>query len=829
MTGNPDGPPRRKPSSGARGKATPKHSEKPEGQPQESIQHVDSIKATGVSTSEGRGPRGAKGIDFGATPSIPDVYRGLVLDEFQKEAILEIERGNSVIVAAPTGAGKTLIAEYLIEKHLEAGAAIVFTAPIKAITSQKFRDFRARFGDLVGILTGDVVINRDAPVLMMTTEIYRNMLLEDSHYVDFVNYVIFDEVHYLSDIERGTVWEESIIFSPEKVRFLCLSATVPNAEEFAAWITRIKGHPARVIRYGTRPVPLTHRIFVPGVNTELSIGEIGQARGLFPQESGKNRRRDTRNRRHTNHLDLVRHLSVKGELPAIMFLFSRARCFDYAKEAARVFDFTTSQEKTKIQAIFDGIVKDPTVRGLERAQKILGFLLRGIGVHNAGLFPSVKEAVEVMFCEHLLKVVYCTETFALGINMPARAVAFDSLEKYDGIDFRFLKTREYFQMAGRAGRRGMDREGFVYSIVDPRVTETDEVVKVIEGEVEPLESQFSLSYNTVLNLVRLKEQEKIDRVLSNNFGQFQLDTRIRGFRRELTDLDSWWTGGHCRRPKKVGTSEFGKYATHHRKVMDWSEQVMAEIRTQKKKNVRKLIKKHKGDVNKRLGGLPCSECSSFQECLSEYPIKTARRRALTRVVSGYAEQVHLSEYRRRIDFLQEMGYIDDAMDLTSRGHFASLIHGYEITMTELFLEGVFDEFEPAEINALISGVIYERRKNDMVNLKNIPRWLFSRFADLSRMVDDIKEIEGEYKLKTIESLDFTMAPIAYFWSQGGEFDEIFDYTNMEEGDVIRTLRRVIDVMRQVTTAITDLPALSDKLRSCIKLMKRSIVDPEYDY
>lgn len=794
---------------------------------------INDLGDKGSGTPDGSAPGASVGKEIlntaGSGARIPDVYRGLILDDFQKEAILEIERGNSVIVAAPTGAGKTLIAEYLIEKHLEAGAAIVFTAPIKAITSQKFRDFRARFGNMVGILTGDVVINRDAPVLMMTTEIYRNMLLEDSHYVDFVNYVIFDEVHYLSDIERGTVWEESVIFSPEKVRFLCLSATVPNAEEFAAWITRIKGHPARVIRYGTRPVPLTHRIFVPGTNVELPIVEIGKAKGLFPPQSGKIRHRESRNRRHTNHLDLVRHLSMKGELPAIMFLFSRTRCFDYAKDAARVFDFTTREEKEKIRTIFDDIVKDPTIRNLERAEKVLGFLQRGVGVHNAGLFPSIKEAVEVLFCEHLLKVVYCTETFAMGINMPARAVAFDSLEKYDGIDFRFLKTREYFQMAGRAGRRGMDREGFVYSIVDPRVTDTDEVRKVIEGDVEPLESQFSLSYNTVLNLVRLKEQEKIDRVLSNNFGQFQLDTRIRDFRGELTALEKWWVGESCRKTKKVGTREFGKFAMHHRKVMDWSAQVIAEIGFQKKKNIRKLVKKHKGDVNKRLGGLPCTDCGHFTECLRDYPLKTDRRKALARIVSSYSEQVHLSEYRRRIDFLQEMGYIDDAMDLTSRGHFASMIHGYEITMTELFLEGVLDEFEPVEINALISGLIYERRKNDMVNLRNLPRWLFSRFTDFARMVDEVRESEVEFKLKTIEPLDFTMAPIAYFWSQGGDFNEIFDYTNMEEGDVIRTLRRVIDILRQVNTAITDLPGLTAKVRSCIKLLKRSIVDPEYDY
>ncbi|PKK91317.1 MAG: hypothetical protein CVV64_05990 [Candidatus Wallbacteria bacterium HGW-Wallbacteria-1] len=762
----------------------------------------------------------------------PLEYNGYKLDSFQQRAIAEIESGNSVIVAAPTGAGKTLIAEYLIEKHLLEGSNIIFTAPIKAITSQKYRDFSERFPGHVGILTGDVVINRDAQVLMMTTEIYRNMLLEGSDFINRVNYVIFDEVHYLSDIERGTVWEESIIFSPDRMRYLCLSATVPNSDELASWISSIKNHRATVIRHNNRPVPLSHYLFIPEARTDIPAERAEEIDTFRESDSGnQNRKRGGRGRRRPSyHLDLIRHVTARGHVPLIFFLFSRAKCFDYAKETARHLDFTTASEKRQIGEIFDDIVRDPTVRALFRTSRMREFLIRGIGVHNAGLFPLLKEAVEVLFCRNLLKVVFCTETFALGINMPARAVAFESLEKYDGIDFRMLKTREYYQMAGRAGRRGLDTAGFVYSIVNPGVTDPEAVKALIFGNVEPLESQFNLSYNTVLNLLKLGQPEKIKHVLKDNFGQYQLDGRIVALRREMEILTAWREGNFCVRGRNIPCREFGKYLKHRKKVLQWFQDVTTEAgRYGGKKLQQKLRKKHSHQLKQKLEIQPCATCPRFEECRVDYDTRYTTLRRLRKVVGSYSERVHQDQYDRSMDFLRELGYIDENMTLTARGELASTIHGYEIVVTELFFAGLFESLAPEELCALITAVVFERRKNDLVNLKIIPGSLFRKFLAIGKEVEELRGIESRHKLSNVKSLDFTMSPIAYFWATEGEFSEIFEYTNLEEGDVIRTLRRAMDLLRQVETSIPDLPALKEKIRSAIRLVKRSVVDPEQDY
>jgi superfamily II RNA helicase len=467
-------------------------------------------------------------------------YKEFTLDQFQEDAIAAIERDHSVVVSAATGTGKTLIADYVINKAIGTGERVVYTAPIKALSNQKFRDFKAEYGDKVGMLTGDIVINPSAQILIMTTEIYRNMLLEHSDDLAEVKYVVFDEIHFINDIERGTVWEESIIFSPDQVRFVCLSATIPNYEQFGDWISEIKHHPVEKVNYMQRAVPLTHKVF----DTKLGITTIenlqkdshkNEFAEIKPHRHKRNSRRDRFEKKSKlalpSHIDLVKNLESMDKLPAIFFSFSRMLCERRAKELAKKNTFVNDdQRKTIVEAIHDIIPSN--IRTMHSAREIKQVLVKGIGVHHAGMLPKVKEAVEHLFNKGLLKVLYATETFAVGINMPAKCVCFGSLEKYDGLSFRLLNTKEYFQLAGRAGRRGIDTEGLAVSVIDRNRPELYlKIQRLMKGDTEPIKSQYNLSYNTVLNLIKFHDDENIERILRSNFGYYvkkqnQNQTRI---------------------------------------------------------------------------------------------------------------------------------------------------------------------------------------------------------------------------------------------------------------------------------------------------------------
>lgn len=759
----------------------------------------------------------------------PDVFKGLPLDDFQKNAIENMLDGNSVIVAAPTGAGKTLIAEFLIEYALSRNESIVYTAPIKALSSQKYRDFSKEYGSSVGILTGDVVINREASVRMMTTEIFRNMLLEDSHDLINVKYVIFDEVHYLSDIDRGTVWEESIIFAPESMRFLCLSATVPNASELAQWISELKKHEVKVIKNSVRPVPLEHFAFFPEKKKAVLIEEL---HGNFFKSSHGFSSDKNRSKKHTGHLDLIRYISSKGRTPLVFFLFSRLKCFDYAQVASRIFDFTDREEKRKIKELFFSIVNDETIKEMKKTIKIYDFLRKGIAIHNAGILPVIKEAVEILFCHGLIKVLYCTETFALGINMPAKSVAFDSVRKYDGRDFRNLSTREYYQMAGRAGRRGMDEKGFVYSILSVDRKEGMDIKNIVSDPVEPLESQFSLSYNTVLNLLKLNDMTKIEKVLSSNFGQFRINLSIKDLKKEFSVLKKWRSENFCSF-NKISVSSFGKFYRNRKKMTTLCENMIDDYKfgllRNGKKPSRGRIKNMRKQFMEKLGILPCPGCENYGDCKKVYLKKYIRYKELKTIVNNYSEQIHLEQFERKISFLKELGYLDNNNELTARGELASRIHGHEIAITEMFFTGMFEKYDVHDIACFITAVVYEKRRNDKVSVLDMPRSIVKNVNSFANILEPFVRKERQYKFSTLETIETEMLPITYFWSKGYEFDDIMKLTNMEEGDVIRTLRRVIDMLRQILTAVRELPATCEKIRNVIRLLKRSVVDPENDF
>lgn len=448
-------------------------------------------------------------------------FKQFTLDPFQEEAIKAIESNFSVVVSAPTGSGKTLIADFIIEKHKDDQKRIIYTAPIKALSNQKYKDFSQEYGaDKVGLMTGDVVINPRAKILIMTTEIYRNMVVSKDEGIKNIAYVIFDEIHYINDIERGYVWEESIIYSLETVRFLCLSATIPNAQEFASWIQAIKKHPVRTVVSTTRNVPLEHQFFDEelGLTTLKAIKEakeMPEYRKVFRQK----KRDHTFRAPEPNHLDLIKELSP-DKLPCIFFSFSRKDCQEKAQDLARKSLFPRNPQLLEYanRKLADA---PPDINKLRSTAVLKETLVQGIAFHHAGLLPVLKEIVEDLFSQGKINVLYATETFAVGINMPAKTVCFNSLRKYDGRSFRYLNTKEYFQIAGRAGRRGIDTVGYAISMIYRPSFNYEEIKRITTKDIEPIKSQFRLSINTVLNLIDQKTPSEIEYILRLSFFSYQ--------------------------------------------------------------------------------------------------------------------------------------------------------------------------------------------------------------------------------------------------------------------------------------------------------------------
>jgi ATP-dependent RNA helicase HelY len=456
------------------------------------------------------------------------------LDPFQETAIRTFLAGDSVMVAAPTGTGKTVVAEAGIYEGMRRRGRIFYTTPIKALSNQKFRDLRRSYGDAVGLLTGDVSENHDAQIVVMTTEVLRNMLLQTPWEVDAVDVIIFDEIHYLADPERGTTWEEAIILCPEHIQLVCLSATVSNAGEIAAWIGRTH-RPITLITHLERAVPLALYYFLDGEARPV-IDHTGKQVGAFPRVGGEARRRGpggqgaARDEPHPN--EIVRQLRIAKLLPAIYFLFSRRDCERYAELCGNLrLDFigaAGSNARAQIEELITAYLgqMEPADRELEQVQLVARLARRGLGFHHAGLLPILKQLVEQLFTRGLMSVVFATDTLALGVNMPARAVVVGRMSKWDGQRTRPLIPNEFQQMAGRAGRRGMDEEGHVIVPYSPFVPFT-ETLEIATGPLLPVRSAFKVRYNTVLNLWDPPRGERVRQLLSRSLAQFQAARRIR--------------------------------------------------------------------------------------------------------------------------------------------------------------------------------------------------------------------------------------------------------------------------------------------------------------
>ncbi len=659
-------------------------------------------------------------------------YKGLELYPFQAESIRSIEAGRSVIVSAPTGAGKTIIAEYAIDRALAQKRRIIYTSPIKALSNQKYRDLREEYGDQVGIMTGDLTVNPTASILIMTTEIFRNTIFEDSSRIADISYIVFDEVHYLGDGDRGSVWEESIIFAPKGIRIIALSATIGNLEEIQSWMEKVRESRVDLVHTDDRPVPL-HRflyledsgIFDPRelrsrlkeakATTRSNERKAPHDRGGRNHRRGGNRGRSSQNRRAPNMGGgkLVVELIKARKLPILYFAFSRKGCEALARRFGRRHLLKKSEEK-EVTALFDDLVRKYEIADHPAISSMRASTQRGILYHHAGMLPVFKEIVERLFCSGFVKLLFTTETFALGVNMPARTVVFDSLSRWNGVEVAHLTPLEYRQMAGRAGRLGKDTEGEVYGVLDVRFDTPRKVGDLIHKRPGAVTSQFNLGYSTIINLVEL-----------------------------------------------MGS-----------------------------------------DVH-----------LAIEKSLLAYQLGSARQ--------------PLESMRQRREVLEARGYMDADNTITGKGRFCGRIHGFEIPLTELFWDGCFEGLDALSCAVLCASTVFEARRNAMppvMEMNPLPKKLRNRAQ--KRMREFVRAELAAGIEKTVRELDFGLASAIDAWANGESFERLGRYTDLGEGDLVRSFRLTIQVLRQLAWALPKDNPTAEAANAAIALLNRDEVDAE---
>lgn len=477
------------------------------------------------------------------------------IDPFQQTAINCLEAGHSVLVAAHTSAGKTVVAEYAFAMALRDNARVIYTSPLKALSNQKYREFQDKFGD-VGLMTGDVVINPSASCLVMTTEILRSMLYRGSEIVREASLIVYDEIHYLRDKERGVVWEESIVLAPRSARFAFLSATIPNAREFADWIATTHTSPCHVVYTDYRPTPLQHFLYPMGADGMFMVVD---ERGSFREDAfskaiaalndaeaeaassrasdgGKGKQQGKKEQK-SDVRKIVEMIVQRNFDPAIVFSFSKVEC-DWLAGEIWDMDLTSSEEKKVVEMIYTSAVEVLSTedRKLNEVTSILERVKRGVGVHHSGMLPILKELTELLFQEGLLKVLFATETFSTGLNMPAKTVVFTNVRKFDGGGFRWVSSGEYIQMSGRAGRRGLDDKGVVILMLDSKLDPAT-AKNMLRGAPDTLYSEFHLTYAMLLNMLKVEDASP-EELMRRSYRQFQAERALPALEAKLEALEA---------------------------------------------------------------------------------------------------------------------------------------------------------------------------------------------------------------------------------------------------------------------------------------------------
>jgi ATP-dependent RNA helicase HelY len=785
------------------------------------------------------------------------------LDDFQEKACRALLNGQGVLVAAPTGAGKTIVGEFAIHLAQQKQLKVFYTTPIKALSNQKYAELVQRYGnDKVGLLTGDTNINGDAQFLVMTTEVLRNMIYANSEALVNLGYVVMDEVHYLADRFRGAVWEEVILHLPKDVKVVSLSATVSNAEEFGAWLDEVRGDTA-VIVSETRPVPLNQHVLfgdelIPlfsdkeqgnRVNVDLVQRHANKMRQPINKPLS-NRRGHPANRVYPRGLDrslgrivrlskpdVIDILDDADLLPAIFFIFSRAGC-EAAVQAvlASGIRLTKPEDKQVIRRIAEekcGNIPDEDLSALGYFDWLKA-LERGVAAHHAGLLPAFKEVVEELFLKKLVKVVFATETLALGINMPARTVVLERLDKFNGESRVQITPGEYTQLTGRAGRRGIDFEG--HSVIqwsgnlDPSYVAT-----LASKRTYPLTSSFKPTFNMAVNLIEAFGTRRSRELLETSFAQFQADRSVVGLARGIKEKQNSLAG--YEQSMKCHLGDFTEYAKIRRELTDLERELAQMGRAAKRSDLRqnKGIRSHElriANLKRELRAHPCHACQD-RESHSRWGERWHKLYRETQQVLKQIES-RTNQVAKTFDkitqMLLQLGYLEqvgDEIEITAAGARLAKIYGErDILVAECLARDAWKMADAATLAAVASALVYEPRREDEGLTPKLPKGDFPVVFDQTMQIwDHLQHLAKQYQLPGSSEPDASMALEMQRWAQGARLDSVLKNTGMLPGDFIRWSKQTIDLLEQIAKIRE--PKLSDTALESIAKIKRGIVAYSY--
>ena len=780
------------------------------------------------------------------------------LDPFQREAIDKLDTGRGgVLVSAPTSSGKTIVAEYAIFRALRDGTKVIYTTPLKALSNQKFHDFVREYGEQkVGLVTGENTINDEAPVVVMTTEILRNLIYEDPKRLDAVDYVVLDEVHYIDDFPRGSVWEEIVIQAPRSIKLVGLSATIGNYQEIADWMAENRGGMETVF-HNVRPVELKMWVAIQNRFSALFKGDGGidqrtWSKAAEEEEASYRVGRFTR-LPSNDLLKVIEELRRLDILPSIYFIFSRRGCREALQRCSyHELDLTTPEEKEAIDRVAAErllALKDRDEESLFRRMVDSRLLRRGLAEHHAGLLPYHKEMVEQLFQRGLIKVVFATETLSLGINMPARGVVVSSFTKFDGVSFSNLTTGELTQLMGRAGRRGIDVIGHGVILKESDV-EIGTIYEVAMGPTLVVESKFLPSYNMALNLLRVYTPEEAEGLMERSFGQFQkrlaadrTRERLLNVRARLEDIRRMWDGD------EVSMDEVAQYF----KLEDRRRSIRIELRrlrrdagaerrgrrgrhTRSQGHSSKLVQKLEVEARgllERQRKLKLVRSPRFGEYLQRYAEIRSLQKELEageREASGQMDE-YARKLRRLSRILADTGFLA-ANRPTEKGLFAARVYGENtILVAEAVWAGWLEGLTPEELSAVLVMLAAEDRDRGrtrgagpsgprryptpaIAQTARLVRSLYFRFADMEKDLD-----EPNLRQPSHDYIDF-----AYRWSEGEPLDKIPLPANVDIGDAIKAMKSLYSLLRQLEFALRQAKSpLLEVVSRAVAQMERDVI------
>ena len=754
------------------------------------------------------------------------------LDDFQKEACQIIDNGESVVVCAPTGAGKTVIAQHAIHRALEQGCRIFYTTPLKALSNQKFYDFGEKYGtDKVGLLTGDTSINRNAQIVIMTTEVFRNMLYGTNFgavadNLKDVKYVVLDEVHYMNDEQRGTVWEESIIYCPTNIQIIALSATVANCQELTDWINTVHSK-TKLVNTDFRPVPLRFYYFDSSQPFKLlplltPNGKLN--RKIRPEKPQWAKGKDKRKKSYVKQI--IKNLADNDMLPAIYFTFSRKKC-DEQMEKCSGLGLNTKIEQQKIKAfIEDFIAENPHLYG----NKHIEYLIQGVASHHAGLLPAWKNLVEKLFQQGLIKVVFATETLAAGINMPARSTVISSTSKRTDSGHRMLTANEFLQMSGRAGRRGMDEIGYV-TIVGTSFQSPEEVAELVLSDSNPLESKFSPSYSMVLNLLQRFDLDEAKELILKSFGYYSSDSRLKPILMQLEQFDSEIKERTFVCPSRYNDEKMFEY-DRLRYLYVQNRQTYKKILKQEKSKHRPLSpeviefgQRNKEDLHK-LQKFACDTCKHYKKHSKNLEVIKridAKKKKLEKEIEKQKD-IYWNKFLSHRAILGDYGYLLNDYP-TEKGKTTSQIRSEnELYFAEIIFSGILENLTPSQLAGVICAVTTEdiRMEIPYIPFSEPVRKTLNQIRNIKRKLE---KAQAKYDIESPLYINPYFSSLIELWIEGAEWETVAEQiSDIGEGDIVRAFKRVVDVLRQLTT-IDNIPeALVFTAREAIEKILRAPVD-----